>query len=116
MKTEMINYSTPKSIDKFVSITGIPDSLIDAAKAKLIELLKVEFPDLEIDPKQIILEKFRSVMWPDASIGCPQPGHVYSQMLTPGYTIGFQIGEKHYTMHTDATGALIASPDFPSQG
>jgi hypothetical protein len=114
MKTEMINYSTPKSIDKFVSITGIPDSLVDAAKAKLIQLLKVEFPDLEIDPKEIILEKFRHVAWPDTSIGCPQDGHVYSQILTPGYTIGFQIGDKHYTMHTDATGALIVSPDFPS--
>jgi len=114
MKTEIVNYSTPKSIDKFVSITGIPDSLVDAAKEKLIQLLKEQFPDREIDPKEIILEKFRYVMWPDSSIGCPVDGHVYSQVLTPGYSIGFQIGDDHYTMHTDATGALIVSPDFPS--
>lgn len=94
------------------SITGIPNSIVDAAKGKLKVLLKEQYPNL--DPNDIILENFKCLVWSDSSIGCPEEGHFYLPVLTPGYSIGFQIGENHYRMHTDQTGSLIASPDFPA--
>jgi len=116
MDAETINFSPiNQTIDKFVNITGIPDSLVDAAKARLIQLLKEQFPDFDIDPSQFDLVKFNHLIWPDSSIGCPQDGHFYTQVQTPGYSMEFKIGCTVYTMHIDASGSLIASPDFPNQ-
>ena len=95
------------------TLTGIPDSLIKAGKIKLIQILKEQFPDLDLSPDEVILEHFKSVTWPNSAIGCPKPGHYYLQVLTPGYSIGFQVGDAHYKIHTNATGSAIASPDFP---
>jgi hypothetical protein len=31
--------------------------------------------------------QIEAVEWPDASLGCPQPGMMYAQVITPGYRI-----------------------------
>lgn len=116
MQSEIINnFSPSQSIDAFYSITGIPDSIVDAAKAKLLQLLKEQYPDLDLDPNQVILDKFQHVTWSDTSLGCPKEGQSYLQVLTPGYSIELKIGCNHYRIHTDASGSSIASPDFLTQ-
>src|SRR5215475_7566537 len=30
--------------------------------------------------------------WPDASLGCPQPGQLYSQVVTPGFLVTIASG------------------------
>jgi hypothetical protein len=113
MQSEIIsNFSPSHSIHAFNSITGIPDSILDAAKAKLIQLLKEQDPDFDLDPNQVILDRFQLVTWSDASLGCPKEGQSYLQVLTPGYSIEWKIGCKHYRIHTDASGSSVASPDF----
>jgi hypothetical protein len=32
--------------------------------------------------------------WPDASLGMPEPGMMYAQMLTEGYRVVLEAGEK----------------------
>ena len=42
--------------------------------------------------------------WPDSSLGCPQPGMAYSQIVTPGWLLDFDIdgGPDDIEVHTDA--------------
>ncbi|MCZ7568117.1 MAG: hypothetical protein M5U01_05955 [Ardenticatenaceae bacterium] len=49
-----------------------------------------------------------SVEWPDASLGCPQPGMMYAQVITPGFRLVFQgpTGEQ-FEVHTDARGSKM---------
>src|SRR5262249_9309142 len=39
--------------------------------------------------------------WPDASLGCPQPGQLYSQVVTPGYLVIIVAGSRQLEYHTD---------------
>ena len=40
--------------------------------------------------------------WRDASLGCPQPGRMYAQVITPGYLVILEAGGQRLEYHTDA--------------
>jgi hypothetical protein len=42
---------------------------------------------LSVEVDQINLREVRKVRWPDSSLGCPQPGKIYSQMPQDGWLI-----------------------------
>lgn len=45
--------------------------------------------------------------WSDTSLGCPQPGQAYAQMVTPGYIITLMGNSTTYEVHTDQAGTAI---------
>jgi hypothetical protein len=52
-----------------------------------------------------------SATWPDSSLGCPQPGFMYSQMVTPGYRIVLSAQGKAYEYHSDrGTRVVLCQP------
>jgi hypothetical protein len=54
---------------------------------------------------QVVLVE--SVEWPDASLGCPQPGQAYAQVVTPGFRVTFQVAGRSYLVHTDLSHLAI---------
>jgi len=42
-----------------------------------------------------------AVEWPDASLGNPQPGMVYAQVVTPGYKIILSARGQQYEYHSE---------------
>ncbi len=44
--------------------------------------------------------------WSDASLGCPQPGRQYAQVVTPGYLVVAWAANRELEYHTD-TGHMI---------
>ena len=52
---------------------------------------------------------FDETEWPDAGLGCPQPGKTYAQVTTPGYKITLTIpGVKmYYVFHADKVGNVV---------
>jgi hypothetical protein len=66
---------------------------------------------LGIDPGLIVEKDVKVVEWPDASLGCPQSGMMYAQVITPGYKIMFEIGGIKYTYHTDMHGFVVLCKD-----
>lgn len=48
----------------------------------------------------ISLTSLSSAEWPDGSLGCPRPGIMYSQIVTPGYRIILSAGGQTYEYHT----------------
>lgn len=63
-----------------------------AAVAHLGERLGVGAGEIEI------LEA-RRVTWPDAAAGCPRPGMVYMQVLTPGALVRLRAEGREYRYH-----------------
>ena len=59
---------------------------------------------LNIETDQIQIVSVEAVEWPDASLGCPQPGMMYAQMITPGYRVELQAEGKTYVYHTGPGG------------
>ena len=43
----------------------------------------------------------------DGSLGCPQPGMVYAQVITPGYWIVLEVNDQKYPYHTDRKDQII---------
>lgn len=37
--------------------------------------------------KKLEVDSVKAVQWPDSSLGCPQPGMMYAQVITPGYQV-----------------------------
>lgn len=52
----------------------------------------------------VVILGVEEVAWRDSSLGCPQPGMVYLQVITPGYRILLQGGDDIYEYHS-ASGA-----------
>jgi len=51
----------------------------------------------------------QSVEWPDASLGCPQPGAMYAQVITPGYRIVLEANGQRYEYHTGASAITLCA-------
>jgi len=68
------------------------ENLIEKAKEDLARRLS-------ISAKQIDLVEANEVVWPNASLGCPQPGMVYADVLTPGYLVLLEANGKEYEYH-----------------
>lgn len=45
--------------------------------------------------------------WPDASLGCPEPGKSYAQVITPGYRVILEAEGERYEVHADKRGRTI---------
>ena len=52
-------------------------------------------------PTEVAVAEVTPVDWPDSSLGCPQPGMMYLQVLTPGYRIRLICAGREYVFHTD---------------
>jgi len=83
--------------------------LIEEAKADLAQRLSVS-------ASEVILVSSRSVVWSNGSLGCPEPGMAYAEVLTPGYLVVLKAGEREYEYHSGRAGRIVycADPSPPS--
>lgn len=51
-----------------------------------------------------------AVTWPDGSLGCPQPGRMYTQALVPGWRIVVRDGARERIYHATARGHWLPCP------
>ena len=52
----------------------------------------------------------RNVVWPDGSLGCPEPGKMYTMALVPGYRIRIRAGAEVLDYHGAARGQPALCP------
>ncbi len=48
-----------------------------------------------------------AVVWPDSSLGCPEPGMMYTQALMPGYRIILEANGQQYEYHTGRSRVVL---------
>ncbi|HSB89414.1 MAG TPA: hypothetical protein VLD63_05250 [Anaerolineales bacterium] len=90
-----------------------------ADTAEIAEQARVELADaLGLRPDEIEVGSIESVDWPDAGLGCPQPGVAYSQVVTPGWRVELLAGSSTYFVHTDLKHQSVicterGAPAFP---
>lgn len=54
-----------------------------------------------ISVDRIALKHIESVDWSDASLGCPEGGKAYAQVIIPGYRLVLSDGTADFEYHTD---------------
>lgn len=57
--------------------------------------------DLGVPVERVTVVEVQGVEWRDGSLGCPQPGMLYPQVITPGYRVTLEADGKTYNYHTD---------------
>ena len=75
----------------------------EAAVADLSERLGMDAGEIEI------LEA-RRVTWPDAAAGCPRPGMIYMQVLTPGALVRLRAEGREYRYHARGRSLPLPCP------
>jgi len=50
--------------------------------------------------EEIALVAIEAVEWRDSSLGCPQPGQMYLQVITPGYRFVLRADDTTYEYHS----------------
>jgi hypothetical protein len=62
---------------------------------------------LGVTADEIRLISIETQQWSDASLGCPQEGFMYAQVITPGYLIVLEAQNQRYAYHTDQTDNVV---------
>lgn len=65
---------------------------------------------LGVDPATIEVVSVEEVDWPDASIGCPQPGMSYAQVIVNGTKIVLRHDGVDYEYHQGGTREVFYCP------
>jgi hypothetical protein len=66
----------------------------------------------------VVLARAEQLTWSDGSLGCPEPGQMYTQMLVPGFRVVAKTDEGALLYHTDSRGHAVAcgvDPVTPAQ-
>lgn len=69
---------------------------------------------LNVAPDEVRVVEFQAVEWRDSSLGCPGPGRMYLQVITPGYRVVVEGPEAAYEYHTDRSGDRVVLCQQPS--
>ena len=88
---EEVMTPTSESSDRNTS-SGGTNVFVETAVSDLAQRLNVEESEIETI-------SFNAVVWPDGSLGCPQPGMMYTQVLKEGYKIVLEHDGKMFNYH-----------------
>lgn len=61
----------------------------------------------KIAPETVRVVSVIATDWPDTSLGCPQPGMFYAQVIVQGYKIVLSVGDKQVEYHADRKGRVV---------
>lgn len=72
--------------DPSLPITGeVPDDLLELILADAAERTTTPVDEL-------VIVRSEQVVWPDGSLGCPEPGTFYTQAIVDGYRVEVEGG------------------------
>ena len=68
----------------------------------------------KLDREQLVIVRAESVVWNDGSLGCPEPGILYTQALVNGYWVVIDAAGQKYDFRVGSGGSFRLCP--PGQG
>jgi len=83
-----------------VSTTAIPREVRRAVVADAARRFNVA-------ESEVVVTRAEQVTWPDGSLGCAEPGRMYTQMLVEGFRVAAKAAAGELTYHTDTRGNVV---------
>lgn len=80
-------------------MANVPIDLLMNMKADLADRLGIATDDIEVAAAE-------SVMWRDGSLGCPEPGMMYTQAIVEGYRVILIVEGQEYDYRASDQGAF----------
>jgi hypothetical protein len=82
-------------------------SSADAQAAAVSAATRAAAALLSVSVAEVDVQLVEARQWPDASLGCPRPGLMYAQVITPGFVVVVRGADKHLEYHTDTRGRVV---------
>ena len=79
---------------------GIPEAIVSAVREDLARRSGAT-------PDSIHLASARAVRWNDGSMGCPQPGQSYMQVIVDGFQVILEAQGRSYDYRTNSRGGFV---------
>jgi hypothetical protein len=80
-----------------------PEAALSAGAAEVVQLAKDDLARrLDLLAEEITVVSIDAVNWPDTSLGCPEPGMMYAQVITPGFLVVLESADQTYDYHSGA--------------
>ncbi len=76
---------------------GLPPDL-------LAEIVRAGATEAGVEPDAVEVVVAEAVTWSDGSIGCPEPGMMYTQALVPGYRLVLEVDGRKLNFHATESG------------
>jgi len=97
--------------------TIAPDTAVPPGFESLVAAARTDLAGrLGVDASQIGVAAAESIVWPDAGLGCPQPGMAYAQVQVDGFRLVLTHGGASYVYHGGGDRPqpfLCEKPSFP---
>jgi hypothetical protein len=78
---------------------------------KILQSILEETATLANVPREkLTIIRAEPVVWNDGSLGCPEPGMMYTQALVNGYWVVIDAGGRTYDFRVDAGGRFHLCP------
>lgn len=92
-----------------IPVGGSSAVTIPAEAQPVVDLvLQDAATQLGVDASALSVTAIEAVEWPDASLGCPEDGGVYAQVVSPGYRITVTNGITSLEYHTGLNDAFVS--------
>lgn len=79
-----------------------------------VELARKDLSQREnLDPREIVLLEVETVLWRDTSLGCPEPGKAYAQVITPGFRVLLSHAGGQYEYHSEGAKRVVLCQSKP---
>jgi hypothetical protein len=87
---------------------GTPEPASLRGAEDVVQLAKEDLAGkLGVSASEISVVSIEEVDWPDASLGCPQPGMAYAQVITPGFRVVLEAKGCSHKYHTDEDSCVV---------
>jgi hypothetical protein len=63
-----------------------------------------------VDRDDVEIESAEAITWSDGSLGCPEPGAMYTMALVPGYRVWLRANSTRLDYHASARGQFVLCP------
>ena len=94
-------------LDPTSSPTAQAREALISARRMLLDSLTVRYP-------HPIVTSFEPMEWRDAGLGCPRPGMMYAQVITPGFRLVFEHQGERHEYHTNQDGSTVVKCETKS--
>lgn len=92
----------------------VPDGVVKSDDVQ--EAIASEAVRKGVEPDEVEVVGYAEVTWPDGSLGCPQPGQMYTQALVPGRQLVLAVDGAQASYHSAREGSFsyCADPMAPA--
>jgi hypothetical protein len=105
----------PVSMTPLPPASSLPGTPMDPTLPLVTDAVADLAQRLGISPDDVTVVAAREVTWPDGSLGCPEPGMMYTQVLVDGSLVVLEANGQRYEYHGGTPLVLCEHPQ-PAYG